>query len=121
MLPLPLIEEVVGVAGVRERRRRLLPAVAVVVFVLGCCLFSGEGYGEVARKLAGWLGPLAGRGGWRVPGTSALAKARRRVGPGPFKMLFARLAGPVAGPAAPGAFAFGRLLVALDGTVVDVP
>src|SRR5215470_17896803 len=121
MLPLPLIEEVVGVAGVRERRRRLLPAVAVVVFVLGCCLFSGEGYGEVARKLAGWLAPLAGPGGWAVPGTGALARARRRAGPGPLKLLFARLAGPLAGPATPGACVFGRLLVALDGTMLDVP
>jgi hypothetical protein len=120
-MPLGLIEEVIAEAGCRERRRRLLPAAAVVVFVLGLCLFSGEGYGEVVRKLAGWLGPLAGRGGWRVPGTSALAKGRRRVGPGPFKMLFARLAGPVSGPAVPGAAAFGRLLVALDGTVLDVP
>ena len=119
--PLGLIEEVVSAAGVAERRRRLLPAVAVVVFVLGCCLFFGEGYGEVARKLAGWLGPLAGRGGWTVPGTSALARARRRAGPRPLKLLFVRLAGPLAGPATPGAYAFGRLLAALDGTVLDVP
>jgi hypothetical protein len=53
ILPLDLIAEAVEVSGVRERRRRLLPAVAVVVFVLGCALFCGEGYGEVARKLAG--------------------------------------------------------------------
>jgi hypothetical protein len=119
--PLALIEEVVGAAGVRERRRRLLPAVAVVVFVLGCCLFSGEGYGEVARKLAGWLGPLAGPGGWTMPGTSALARARRRAGPRPLKLLFGRLAGPLADQGVPGAGAFGRLLVALDGTVLDVP
>jgi hypothetical protein len=91
-----------------------------MVFVLGCCLFCGEGYGEVARKLAGWLGPLAGPAGWRVPGTSALARARRRLGAAPFELLFARLAGPLAGPATPGAYAFGRLLAALDGTTVDV-
>jgi hypothetical protein len=119
--PLALIEEAVSAAGVRELRRRLLPAVAVVVFVLGCCLFSGEGYGEVARKLAGWLGPLAGPGGWRVPGTGALARARRRTGPAPLKLLFVRLAGPLAGPATPGAFVFGRLLAALDGTMLEVP
>src|SRR6516165_8480759 len=67
--PLALIEEAVGAAGVREQRRRLLPAVAVVVFVLGLCLFSGEGYREVACKLTGWLAPLAGRAGWHLPGT----------------------------------------------------
>lgn len=119
--PLALIEEAVSAAGVRERRRRLLPAVAVVVFVLGCCLFCGEGYGEVARKLAGWLAPLAGRGGWTVPGTAALSRARRRAGPRPLKLLFLRLAGPLAGEATPGAQAFGRLLAALDGTMLDVP
>lgn len=119
--PLALIEEVVSAAGVVQRRRRLLPAVGVVVFVLGCCLFSGEGYGEVARKLAGWLSPLAGPGGWSVPGTGALARARRRAGPRPLKLLFAALAGPLADSATPGAAAFGRLVVALDGTLLDVP
>jgi hypothetical protein len=121
VLPLGLMEEVVAECGCRERRRRLLPALAVMVFVLGCCLFSGEGYGEVARKLAGWLAPLAGPGGWRLPGTSALAKARARLGAAPFERLFARLAGPLAGPETPGAAAFGRLLLALDGTRLDVP
>jgi hypothetical protein len=120
-IPLGLIEEAVAAAGVRERRRRLLPSVAVVVFVLGCALFCGEGYGEVARKLAGWLGPLAGPGGWHLPGTGALARARRRVGPGPLRALFGLLAGPLAGPDTPGAWAFGRLLAALDGTLLDVP
>ena len=119
--PLGLIEEVVSAAGAGERRRRLLPGVAVVVFVLGCCLFSGEGYGEVARKLAGWLAPLAGPGGWAVPGSGALARARRRAGPRPLKMLFTRLAGPLAGPATPGAYLCGRLVVALDGTMPGTP
>jgi hypothetical protein len=118
--PLALIEEAVAVSGCREQRRRLLPAVAVVVFVLGCCLFSGEGYGEVARKLGGWLGPLAGRGGWRVPGTAALARARRRAGPAPLRVLFSRLAGPLASADMPGGFAFGRLVMALDGTRLEV-
>jgi hypothetical protein len=98
-----------------------LPAAAVMVFVLGCCLFAGEGYGEVARKLAGWLAPLAGRSGWHQPGTSALARARARLGAAPFELLFARLASPLAGRDTPGAAAFGRLLVALDGTLLDVP
>jgi Insertion element 4 transposase N-terminal/Transposase DDE domain len=121
VFPLALMDEVIGQAGCRERRRRLLPAAAVMIFVLGCALFSADGYGEVARKLEGWLAPLAGPGGWRVPGSCALARARRRLGPRPFELLFAALAGPLAGPGSPGASAFGRLLVALDGTVLDVP
>jgi hypothetical protein len=122
VLPLGLIAEVVAEAGARERRRRLLPAAAVMVFVLGLCLFSPDGYAEVARKLAGWLGPLAGPGSWRPPGTSALAKARRRLGAAPFELLFTRLRGPLAGTGTPGA-AFGRALLAMsvDGTMLDVP
>jgi hypothetical protein len=115
-----LIEEAAAAAGAGGVRRRLLPAAAVMVFVLGLCLFSGEGYREVARKLAGWLGPLAGRSAWPVPGSAALARARRRVGPAPFRLLFRWLAGPLAGPQVPGASQFGRLLAALDGTIVDV-
>jgi Insertion element 4 transposase N-terminal/Transposase DDE domain len=115
------MEEAAARCGCRERRRLLLPTVSVMVFVLGCALFYGEGYAEVARKLAGWLAPLAGPGGWHLPGTAALARARRRAGPAPFRLLFAALAGPLAGPGTPGMAAFGRLLVALDGTTLDVP
>jgi Insertion element 4 transposase N-terminal/Transposase DDE domain len=118
--PLSLIEEAVELTGCRERRRRLLPAAAVMMFVLGCCLFEGEGYGEVARKLAGQLAPLAARR-WHVPGTAALARARRRLGEGPFEVLFTLVAGFLAGPGTPGAFAFGRLVATLDGTTLDVP
>lgn len=123
MFPLGLIDEVLERSGRVQRRRRLLPAASVMIFVLGCALYSGDGYGEVARKLAGWLGPLAGPGGWRVPGTSALARARRRLGPRPFELLFQALRSPLAGAGTPGAGAFGRavLVMAVDGTTLDVP
>lgn len=122
-LPLGLLEEVVAASGCREKRRRLLPAAAVMAFVLGCALFEGEGYTEVARKLAGVLARAAGRARWRVPGAAALCQARARLGAGPFEVLFDRLASPLATTATPGAAAFGRtvLLLAADGTMLDVP
>jgi hypothetical protein len=121
VFPLGLIGEVVEATGVRERRRRLLPAAAVMVFVLACCLFSGDSYGEAARKAAGWLKLAAGGGSWRVPGAAALARARRRLGVRPFELLFARLAGPLARPGTPGAVAFGRVVTAMDGSTLEVP
>ena len=36
-----MVDEVIELAGCREKRRRLLPARTVVYFVLGLCLFSG--------------------------------------------------------------------------------
>jgi hypothetical protein len=123
VFPLELIDEVIEEAQAVQRRRRLLPAAAVVIFVLGCALFYGDSYGEVARKTERWLAPLAGPGGWRVPGTAALARARRRLGPRPFELLFAALRGPLADPAVPGASAFGRelMLMSVDGTSLDLP
>src|SRR5262249_10835211 len=44
------------------------------------------------------------------PDRSALCKARRRLGPAPVRLLFERLARPLAGPDTPGAFYKGKRL-----------
>jgi hypothetical protein len=119
-----LVDEVVEVAGCREKRVRLLPARAVVYFVLGMCLLSGEdsvgppGYRSVMRSLTHGVRHLAGLG---VPSRSALCRARQRLGCKPFELLFDRLRGPRAAAGAAGAFAFGLRVVAWDGTGMDVP
>ena len=118
-----LVDEVVELAGCREKRCRLLPARAVVFFVLGMCLLSGEdsmvppGYRSVMRSLTHRLRQLAGTA---VPSAGALCRARQRLGSKPLEMLFERVRGPLAARAA-GALAFGLLVVAWDGTCVDVP
>jgi hypothetical protein len=117
-----LVEEVIERSGCREQRRRLLPASAVLYFVLGLCLFSGAdsaappGYRSVMRWLVGGLRHLRGL---VLPSSSALVKARQRLGAKPLELLFDRLRGPVAHAATPGAFAFGLRLVAWDGTGLD--
>ena len=119
-----LVEEVIELAGCREKRQRLLPARAVVYFVLGLCLFSGAdsmgppGYRSVMRSLTSGLRHLHGLA---VPTSSALARARQRLGSKPLELLFDRRRGPLAAAGTAGAFAFGRRLVAWDGTGLDVP
>src|SRR3712207_5290060 len=60
-IPPALVDEAVADAGRLQRRCRLLPARAVVYFVLGLCLFSGAdsagppGYRSVLRSLTGGL------------------------------------------------------------------
>lgn len=118
------MDEVVDRAGCREKRARLLPARAVVYFVLGLCLFSGEdsagppGYRSVMRSLTHGVRHLAGLG---VPSAAALCRARQRLGSKPFELLFDVLRGPLAAAGTPGAFAFGLRVVAWDGTGIDVP
>jgi hypothetical protein len=55
------------------------------------------------------------------PSRSSLCKARQRLGPAPLRLLFERLARPLAKPHTPGAFYKGWRLVCLDGAVYNVP
>jgi hypothetical protein len=61
------------------------------------------------------------RPGEPAPPRNSLCVARRRLGVAPLRRLFARLVRPLAGPATPGATYKGLHLVAVDGTVLDVP
>lgn len=122
-----LVDEVVELTGRVERRRRLLPARAVVYFVLGLCLFSSSdsagppGYCSVLRTLTEKLRHLPGWCVQRLPTSSALTRARQRLGEKPLRALFERRCGMLATTATAGAFAFGLRLVAWDGTALDVP
>lgn len=118
-----LIDEILAQTGRREQRRRLLPAAVVVYFVLGLSLFSGAdsmvppGYRSVMRWLSNGLRHLRGT---LLVSSSALIKARQRLGVEPLQVLFAHTRGPLGGPDTPGVFAFGRRLVAWDGTGLDL-
>ena len=117
-----LVDEVIERAGCREKRRRLLPARTVVYFVLGLCLFSGAdsmgppGYRSVMRWLTNGLRHPDGAG---LATSSALTRARQRLGARPLELLFGLRCGPLAAAGTPGAFAFGLRLVAWDGTGID--
>lgn len=120
--PPGLIDEVLEATGRVQKRHRLLPARVVVYFVLAMCLWADEGYEEVARLLVGGLSRMGRwRKSWRVPTTGALTQARARLGSEPLKVLFEKVAKPVSAPGAAGSWWRGLRLVAIDGTVFDVP
>jgi hypothetical protein len=56
-----------------------------------------------------------------TPHRSSLCRARQRLGLAPVRLLFERLARPLADPDTPGAFYQGLRLMGLDGTVYNVP
>lgn len=143
--PPGLVDEVVGLTGTGEQRRRLLPARLVVYFVLALWLFRGPncGYAYVLGKLVdglyhrrrgeqlldgaldphGWVAAGEGRR-WRPPNISSLARARARLGADPLHMLFEHVAGPTgaegADTAAAGVFCCGLRVVSMDGSSSDV-
>jgi hypothetical protein len=122
-VPVALVDDVVGSATTGKRRCRLLPDRTVMYFVLGLCLFSGAesmappGYRTVMRWLTNGLRHLPGI---VVPTSPALTKARRRLGPAPMAALFDRVSGPASRGRTRGVLAFGRQVVAWDGTGIDV-
>ncbi|PZT73671.1 MULTISPECIES: IS4 family transposase [unclassified Streptomyces] len=115
-----LVDFVVDEAGAREERTRSLPARLMVYFVLTMWLFSGDGYGLVLRELVEhW--PRRAREVWRPARTGSLTTARARLGAGPLRLLFDRVAGCTGTAATPGAFWRGLRLTSMDGTLLDVP
>jgi hypothetical protein len=126
--PPELVDRVIEQTGRAEQRRRLLPARVAIHFVLALALYGHAAYEEVMRCLVEGLGwaQQARRGRrswpwWHVPGASALAEARERLGSAPLRLLSARAARPLATSATRGAwYRHWRLLVP-DGTCLDVP
>ena len=111
-VPFEMVDAVLEQTCRVQRRARDLPARVVVYLLLGGCLFAELGYSQVwGRLTAGLEGlPVA------APTASAMTQARRRLGPGPLRELFALLRGPA--PA--GARWRGLLVCAIDGTIMTV-
>lgn len=116
------VDDVLGKAGRHQTRVRLLPARVVVYLVLALCLFTSDGYDEVIRKLTNGLRGLRILSGeWKVPTPSAISQARTRLGHEVMGKLFEAVCVPVATRATVGGFFGSWRIMAIDGTVVDMP
>jgi hypothetical protein len=81
-----------------------------------------DGYEETLRKLVGgllFMGNWSRQ--WRIPTTGAVSQARERLGEGPLKELFDRIAVPLAKETTHGAWLRSWRLMAIDGVNIDVP
>ena len=117
-----IVDDVIRECGKREKRSRLLPAHVVLYYVLALNLYFGEAYEEVMRQLVNGLRFLGNwRDNWEVPSTSAISQARTRLGEAPLKLLFERVAVPMARAGTRGAWFRGLRVMAIDGLVLDVP
>ncbi|MGH3780695.1 MAG: transposase domain-containing protein, partial [Pseudonocardiaceae bacterium] len=117
-----IVDDVLNECGKCEQRSRLLPAHVVVYYVLALNLFFGAAYEEVMRQLVNGLRFLGNwRDNWTVPTPSALSQARTRLGEAPLKVLFERIAVPMARAGTRGAWCAGLRVMAIDGLVLDVP
>jgi hypothetical protein len=121
LLDRDLVDETVAAADRREKRSRLLPARVVVYYVLALCLFFGDSYEEVMRKLAHGLRAVGSwRKEWTIPTTGAISKARMRLGEEPLRLLFERVANPMALRGTPGAWLRRWRIMAIDGVILNL-
>jgi hypothetical protein len=125
VFPPELVDRVVDEAGVREQRKRMLPARVVVYLLLAMVLFFGSGYGEVWNKLVRgleWARQFRVRAALGMqPSPAAITLARQRLGWQVMARLLDAVAGPLAGEEQGAARVAGMRLVAVDGMCLDVP
>src|SRR3954447_11521659 len=121
VFPPGLVDEVIAQVGRTERRNRALPARVMAYFSIGMALYSQGSYEDVLAQLTDGLSWASGwRETYAPPSKSAIFQARARLGSAPLAALFAKVATPIGGEAAPGVWLGGRRLVAVDGTCLDV-
>lgn len=119
--PRPLIEQVLAETGKASQRERLLPAPAVVYYVMALALWREAPLEEVLRVVCEglqWLG--SGHGEAVQASKSAISQARTRLGSEVMQRLAQRVLRPLAPPGAPGAWYQGLRVMALDGSSLDV-
>ncbi len=104
-------------AGHTDRRCRVLTGLVTVTAVLGLCLFRRESYDLVLARVLPVTPAQVLDGG--PPTGQALSSARARLDPSSMRAVFEHAAA-VMPPAGAGSYAFGLLLTAFDGTVLDL-
>jgi len=117
IVPFEMVDAALAETGKIQERVRDLPARVVVYLLLAAGLFTEIGYQQVWARMTTGLDALAPA----TPTGSALAQARRRLGPAPLRALFALLTGSGAAPTTRGVYWRGLTVTALDGTTMCCP
>src|SRR5919199_4094883 len=120
-VPPEAIHAVLRETGSPVRRARKLTAEATIWVLIALNVYTHLAVGHVLRKVSQGLRFIWPDPTYRVPGASAFVYRRYQLGAAPVVALYERLARPIATVQTPGAFRFGLRLMALDGTVEDVP
>ncbi len=115
------IEAVLDGTGAREQRTRKIPARMTVLLAIAMSLFTEESIEQVLAQMIQGLRFAWLECDYQPPRKSSVCEARYRLGPKPLVGLFRRVCRPMATPDTPGAFLYGLRLMAIDGTLEDVP
>jgi hypothetical protein len=122
-IPTEAIEIAITQTHSYEERKRALPSHLVICLVIAMSLYSKAAMRTVLKNLVDGLSEAWVKVGkyWRVPCKSSITEARQRIGPQVMSRLFHLVVSPLATGETPGAFLGGLRIMAVDGTLFDVP
>lgn len=120
IIPASVIQEVLTDCQAWEQREKKLNMQAMIYLIIALALYPHCGTREVWRRLlegvdVDWEHPRD------IPTAGALCQRRQQLAVTPVRRLFDRLARPLALPHTRSAFRFGLRLVAVDGTLENLP
>jgi len=115
-----VIQEVLTAYEAWEQREKKLNMQAMIYLIIALALYPQCSTREVYRRLLeGLCSGLDQQE--EVPTAGALCQRRQQLAVTPLRALFARIARPVALPQTRAAFRFGLRVVAVDGTLENLP
>lgn len=123
VIPPQLISQAIRETKSQQRRERCLPTHVIVSLVIAISLWATDSIVDVFVNLITGLSSqwISGAIRLKIPTSSSISEARQRVGPAVMTRLFKLVAQPMANKQTQDAFLGGLRLMAIDGTVFDVP
>lgn len=118
--PQEQIEAILAASGREGTRRRKLPALELMYFLIALGLHSSEGCRAVLRRVLLRKGSREDDEYEAVCSAAAITQGRARLGWQPIRDLYQAVVRPLATRASRGAWYRRRRLVVLDGSVLDV-
>ncbi len=119
LLPNEWVLETLAASGRSTIRFRLLPSALVVWFVILLGTYRRVSYANLLERLMGGWWALRVWPGEKTPTTSAVTKARDRVGAEPLRLLHRRSAREWVATVSP-VLVYGRRVSVLDGSTMKV-
>jgi hypothetical protein len=118
--PVQQIEEILRANKREEKRRRKLPSLELMLFLIALGLHASEGCRAVLRRILLRKGPVAEEELDRMSSDSAISQGRSRLGWKPIRDLYRSVVRPMATRKTIGAWYRRWRLVSLDGSTLDL-
>jgi hypothetical protein len=120
IIPPQVIQEVLTECEAWEQREKKLNMQAMIYLIMALALYPQCSTREVYRRLLEGLSDGLSYQD-EVPTAGPLCQRRQQLAVTPLRTLFARIARPLALPQTRAAFRFGMRVIAVDGTLENLP